>query len=46
LPQVTPAALGTLVVCAVALLVLGVFFGGVLETTSALFETTAMAATP
>jgi NADH-quinone oxidoreductase subunit N len=30
----------------VALLVLGVFFGGVLETTSALFETTAMAATP
>jgi NADH-quinone oxidoreductase subunit N len=46
LPQVTPAALGTLLVCAVALIVLGVFFGGVLETTAALFETTAMAATP
>ena len=46
LPQVTPVAMGTLVVCAVALLVLGVFFGGVLETTSAFFETTAMAATP
>ncbi|PSQ95689.1 MAG: NADH-quinone oxidoreductase subunit N [Bacteroidetes bacterium SW_9_63_38] len=46
LPQVTPTAMGTLVVCAVSLLVLGVFFGGVLETTSAFFETTAMAATP
>jgi NADH-quinone oxidoreductase subunit N len=46
LPQATPAAMGTLVVCAVALLVLGVFFGGVLETTAAFFDATAMAATP
>jgi NADH-quinone oxidoreductase subunit N len=46
LPQATPSALGTLVVCAVALLVLGVFFGGVLETTAGFFETAAMAATP
>jgi len=46
LPQATPPALGTLVVCAVALLVLGVFFGGVLETTSAFFDAAAMASTP
>jgi len=46
LPQVTPAAMGTLVVCAVALVVLGIFFGGVFETTSAFFETATMAATP
>ncbi len=46
LPQATPAALGTLVVCAVALLVLGVFFGGVIETTSAFFDATAMATAP
>jgi NADH-quinone oxidoreductase subunit N len=46
LPQATPSALGTLVVCAVALLVLGVFFGGILETTAGFFETAAMAATP
>lgn len=46
LPQATPSALGTLVVCAVALLVLGVFFGGVLETTASFFEATSMAATP
>jgi NADH-quinone oxidoreductase subunit N len=46
LPQATPGALGTLVVCAAALLVLGVFFGGVLETTSAFFEAASMAAAP
>jgi len=46
LPQATPAALGTLVVCAVALLVLGVFFGGVIETTAAFFDATAMATAP
>jgi NADH-quinone oxidoreductase subunit N len=46
LPQVTPAAMGTLVVCAVALLVLGVFFGGVFETTLSFFDTATMAATP
>jgi NADH-quinone oxidoreductase subunit N len=46
LPQATPTALGTLVVCAVALLVLGVFFGGVFETTSAFFEATSMATAP
>jgi NADH-quinone oxidoreductase subunit N len=46
LPQATPGALGTLVVCAAALLVLGIFFGGVLETTSAFFEATSMASAP
>jgi len=46
LPQVTPTALGTLVVCAAALLVLGVFFGGVLETTATFFDASAMASTP
>lgn len=46
LPTATPAALGTLVVCAVALLVLGIFFGGVLETTAAFFEGASMAAAP
>ena len=46
LPQATPAALGTLVVCAVALRVLGVFFGGVLETTSAFFDAASMASAP
>ena len=46
LPQVTPVALGTLVVCAVALVVLGVFFGGVLETTATFFDAATMAATP
>jgi len=46
LPQTTPAALGTLVVCAVALLVLGVFFGGVLETTAGFFDAAAMAVAP
>jgi NADH-quinone oxidoreductase subunit N len=46
LPQATPAALGTLVVCAVALVVLGVFFGGVLETTAGFFDAAAMASTP
>ena len=46
LPQVTPAALGTLVVCAAALLVLGVFFGGVLETTATFFDAATLASTP
>ena len=46
LPQVAPAALGTLVVCAAALLVLGVFFGGVLKTTATFFDAAAMASTP
>ena len=46
LPQASPAALGTLVVCAIALLVLGVFFGGVLETTSAFFDAASMASAP
>ncbi|MCS3663138.1 NADH-quinone oxidoreductase subunit N [Salinibacter ruber] len=45
-PRATVAATGTLVVCAVALVVLGVFFGGVLETTLGFFETTAMATAP
>ena len=45
-PQATTAAVGTLVVCAVALVVLGVFFGGVLETTSGFFGASAMAAAP
>ena len=46
LPPATPAAVGTLLVCAVALLVLGVFFGGILETTSTFFEAASMAAAP
>jgi NADH-quinone oxidoreductase subunit N len=46
LPQATPTAVGTLLVCAVALLVLGVFFGGILETTGAFFEAASMAAAP
>jgi len=46
LPQITPVALGTLVTCAAALLVLGVFFGGVLETTATFFDAAAMASTP
>ena len=46
LPQATPAAVGTLVVCAVALVVLGVFFGGVLETTAGFFDAAAMAVAP
>jgi NADH-quinone oxidoreductase subunit N len=45
-PRATTAAVGTLVVCAVALVVLGVFFGGVIETTSGFFEASAMAAAP
>jgi NADH-quinone oxidoreductase subunit N len=45
-PQATTAAVGTLVVCAVALVVLGVFFGGVIETTAGFFEASAMAAAP
>jgi len=45
-PRATPAAVGTLVVCAVALVVLGVFFGGVLETTTGFFGASAMAAAP
>ena len=45
-PQATTAAVGTLVVCAVALVVLGVFFGNVLETTSGFFGASAMAAAP
>lgn len=46
LPHATPAALGTLVVCAVALLGLGVFFGGILETTTTFFDAAAVAAAP
>jgi len=46
LPPATPTAVGTLLVCAVALLVLGVFFGGILETTSTFFEAASMAAAP
>jgi len=45
-PRATTAAVGTLVVCAVALVVLGVFFGGVIETTTGFFEASAMAAAP
>ena len=45
-PRATTAAVGTLVVCAVALVVLGVFFGGVLETTTSFFGASAMAAAP
>lgn len=45
-PRATVPAVGTLVVCAVALVILGVFFGGVLETTTGFFEATAMAAAP
>jgi len=45
-PRATTAAVGTLVVCAVALVVLGIFFGGVLETTTGFFGASAMAATP
>jgi len=46
LPQATVGATGTLVVCAVALVVLGLFAGGVLETTAGFFETAAMASAP
>jgi NADH-quinone oxidoreductase subunit N len=46
LPQATPTALGTLLVCAAALLVLGVFFGGVLETTGSFFGAASVAAAP
>ena len=45
-PPATRMAVGTLVVCAVALVVLGVFFGGVMETTTGFFEAAAMAAAP
>jgi len=45
-PKATTAAVGTLVVCAMALVVLGVFFGGVIETTSEFFGASAMAAAP
>jgi NADH-quinone oxidoreductase subunit N len=45
-PSATVTARGTLVVCAVALLVLGVFFGGVLETTAGFFEAATMASAP
>jgi NADH-quinone oxidoreductase subunit N len=45
-PRATGPAMGTLVVCAVALVVLGVFFGGVLEATAGFFEASAMAAAP
>lgn len=45
-PRATVPAVGTLVVCAVALLVLGVFFGGVLETTAGFFGASAMAGAP
>jgi len=46
LPPITVGAKGTLVVCAVALLLLGIFAGGILETTAGFFETAAMAAAP
>ena len=46
MPRPSPAAVGTLVVCAVALIALGLFAGGVLETTAAYFGETAMAAAP
>lgn len=45
-PRATVPAVGTLVVCAVALVVLGVFFGGVLETTSGFFGASGMAGAP
>ncbi len=45
-PRATLPAMGTLVVCAVALVVLGVFFGGVLETTASFFDAAAMASAP
>ncbi|MFO8098505.1 MAG: NADH-quinone oxidoreductase subunit N [Salinibacter sp.] len=46
LPHPSPGAVGTVVVCAVALIVLGVYAGGVLETTAALFDVSTMAAAP
>ena len=45
-PNATPAAQAVLVGCAVALVVLGIFFGGVLEATAGFFEQAAMAAAP
>lgn len=45
-PKATVTAVGTLVVCAAALLVLGVYAGGVLETTAAFFEGAGIAAAP
>jgi len=45
-PRATLGATTTLVVCAVALLGLGLFAGGVLETTAGFFDATAMAAGP
>ena len=47
LPTVSPAATGVLVVCALSLIVLGIFFGGILETTALFFESgTSMAVMP
>ena len=47
LPSASPAATGVLAVCAIALIVLGIFFGGVLETTALFFEPgTTMAGMP
>jgi NADH-quinone oxidoreductase subunit N len=47
LPSVSPGATGALVVCAVLLVVFGIFFGGVLEATALFFEPSAtMATTP
>jgi NADH-quinone oxidoreductase subunit N len=46
MPRPSPAAVGTLVVCAAALVALGLFAGGVLETTAGYFSETAMAAAP
>ncbi|MFP4227686.1 MAG: NADH-quinone oxidoreductase subunit N [Salinivenus sp.] len=46
LPCASPGAMGTVVVCALALIVLGVYAGGVLETTAALFDVSTMATAP
>jgi NADH-quinone oxidoreductase subunit N len=45
-PAAPPAAVGVLVLCAVALVVLGIFSGGVIETTGAFFQEAAMATAP
>jgi len=45
-PYATPSAKGAIVVCAVALVVLGIFFGGILETTAGFFDAAAMASAP
>jgi NADH-quinone oxidoreductase subunit N len=45
-PYATPTATTVLVACAVALVVLGVFSGGILETTASFFQNASVAAAP